>query len=145
VDPNVSPSNSELPACLTDEEINLILDDLASYETPEQVIAQRKSTRWEYRRPVELRIARGVNLSLPQAVRAQAHDLSEGGLGLVAPAPLAKGRWCEVVLPDLHGQRIVAAGCVTACEAHLSGAWLCGIAFDKPILIRQFVELRQAG
>ena len=131
------------PAPLSDAEIELILDDLDGFETPEEVVAQRQHVR----QPYHARLSVVCETHDDSRVRftATALDLSDGGMGLVAPQATPRGTVCVVALLGPHGREESVTGRVVSCEPYEGRVHLWGVRFDEPIRAEVFLQSKQAG
>lgn len=137
---------SSYPAPLSDLEIESILDDLDGFETPEEVIAQRMHVRLPYHADIAVVCESGDSTDGPQIrFTAKARDLSDGGLGLIAPHEQPEGTPCMVTLVGQHGQEKMISGTVALCEPLGGRAYFWGVQFDSLIVADVFISSRQAG
>jgi hypothetical protein len=130
---------------LSSDEVESILSDLDSYETPEEVVAQRQHQRWEYCRPVTLIQTHLLSGDSGHPIQVTARDLSDGGVGLICLAPLRVDTPCSVELVDPAGVVHAVAGTVVSCGKHSDRVYLCGVRFDEPIDALQMAVIRKAG
>ncbi|MEM7624669.1 MAG: PilZ domain-containing protein [Planctomycetota bacterium] len=134
------------PAPLTDAEIETILDDLDGFETPQEVVAQRMHVRLPYHEQVAVVCEAGGGVDADRVrFTAVTRDLSDGGLGLIAPHALPEGTPCMVTLVGPHGQEVSVTGKVALCDPLEGRAHFWGVKFDQLIHAASFLPTRQAG
>lgn len=137
---------SSYPAPLSDTEIEAILEDLGGFETPQEVVAQRMHVRLPYHAQVVVVCEAGEHADADRVrYTATARDLSDGGLGLIAPHALAEGTPCVVTLVGPHGQEQSIVGKVALCEPTEGRAHFWGVQFEECINAAAFLPARRAG
>lgn len=144
-----SSEQPSLPAPLSDEEIDAVLADLDSFETPEEVLAQREYTRIPYHAEVGVVCEAADAAGGGVRFTATAHDLSDGGLGFISPQLLTLGTTCMLTMVGSDGNELSVRAEVVSQEVYgrpAGGAvYLCGAKFDLPIRAEALTGMRQTG
>ena len=139
-----NPANDPAAPVSADQQIDAILDDLSSFTTAEQIIAQRQHPRIAFHQTVEL-ICEGKDECGGVRLLATARDLSDGGIGLAGPCEILTPLTCQVTMVDESGCPMRIAGRILSCCEHLPGAWIYGVQFNRPIQAERFVGMRKAS
>lgn len=130
---------------LTDPEIDAVLRELDKLTTPSKFIARREHARMPYREPVAV-VCEAVNRP-GHMVRFTAicHDLSDGGLGVLSPVPLAPGTLAVFTLVTAAGDEHPVTATLAACDQVRDNVYKCGAKFDFSIDVAAFSVIYKAG
>lgn len=130
---------------LTDAEIDAVLREMDKLDTPATVVAQREHTRTPYREPVAVVCEAGDWPGDVVRFTAVCHDLSDGGLGVLSPAPLAPGTLAVFTLVTTTGDELPVTATLAYCDQVQESIYKCGAKFDVPIDSAAFGAMRRAG
>lgn len=130
---------------LTDAEIDAVLRQLDKLTTLPKRVAQREHARTPYREPVAVVCEAHDRPGDVVRFTAVCHDLSDGGLGVLSPVPLAPGTLAVFTLVTAAGDELPVTATLATCDEFREHVYKCGAKFDSPINSGAFNTLRRAG
>lgn len=128
------------------EAIVALLDDLDKRAAEDPGALARTARRYPYRHDASVEIEEGERRSMHAVLT---RDLSATGLGFLAQRFMHPGRECLAHLTTLTGQKTPMPGKIVFCRYLSAKLHQCGMQFEQPIAIGQFVactaELKPPG
>ena len=113
-------------------------------ETSGDGSVRREHVRWPFRREtihVRAQHPGGVDTVIKVACR----NLSRGGMSLVHSSFMHPGTRCTIALPHPTKKHTIVAGVVMRCTHRRGNIHEIGIRFDRPINIREYLDLDPFG